>query len=102
MGAERTVGARDPATVFDVEASPIQDGLVTLTLSKAEAVTLHELVAFSEWSEELRFVEVRNDAERKVLSRLQLALQPLIPELGKPGYGNVVTAAWTAVRDRTG
>ena len=63
-----------------MEASSGQGGVVTVTLTEAEAVTLHELIVFSEWSEDLLSIEVRDEAEGKVLSRLQMALRPLIPD----------------------
>ena len=83
-----------------MEASSGQGGVVTVTLTEAEAVTLHELIAFSEWSEDLLSIEVRDEAEGKVLSRLQMALRPLIPGLGTPEYGTVVASAWTTVRSQ--
>ena len=45
-------------------------------------------------------IEVRDEAEGKVLSRLQMALRPLIPGLGTPEYGTVVASAWTTVRSQ--
>jgi len=37
-------------------------------MSYAEAVVLHEVVGFSEWSNELTAIELREPVERKVVS----------------------------------
>ena len=40
-------------------------------MSQAEAVVLHEVIAFSEWSNELDAIELREPAEQKVMSDVQ-------------------------------
>lgn len=66
-------------------------------MSHAEAVVLHEVVAFSEWSNELTEIELRQPVERKVASGVQRALAPLIPELGTDEYGDTVRRAQSQV-----
>lgn len=66
-------------------------------MSEAEAVVLHEVIAFSEWSTELDEIELRNPVERKVVSDVQQSLAPLIPELGTDAYQGTVKAAYSAI-----
>ncbi|WP_166139549.1 hypothetical protein [Nocardioides ochotonae] len=76
-----------------MEASRDNDGTVTVRMSYSEVVVLHEAIAFSEWGNDLREIELRQPAEQKVFSDLQQALVPLIPELGTDKYGDTVTQA---------
>jgi hypothetical protein len=80
-----------------VEALRKPDGQITLTMSEAEAVVLHEVIAFSEWSNELDAIELREPTERKTLSEVQQALAPLIPGLGTDAYQRTVAAAQAAI-----
>jgi len=66
-------------------------------MAYAEAVVLHEVVAFSEWSNELTGIELREPVERKVVSDVQQSLAPLIPELGTGEYGTAVRRAQSQV-----
>lgn len=66
-------------------------------MSEAEAVVLHEIIAFSEWSNDLVAIELRQPTERKTLSEVQQALAPLIPGLGTPSYQSTVDAAHAAI-----
>lgn len=68
---------------------------VLLRLSYAEAVALYEVLGYSEWAGTREGLELRDDAEHVVLDRLQLALQPLIAELGTNAYDRTVSDAWT-------
>lgn len=80
-----------------MEADRDVDGGVILRLSYAEAVVLHEAVAFSEWSNDLAEIELREPVERKVLSDIQQSLGLLIPELGTGQYHDAVRRAQSEV-----
>ncbi|OIQ79532.1 hypothetical protein GALL_387220 [mine drainage metagenome] len=80
-----------------VRARREPDGGVSLRMSYAEAVVLHEVVAFSEWSNGLTEIELREPVERKVVSDVQQSLAPLIPELGTGEYGPSVRHAQSQV-----
>jgi hypothetical protein len=67
--------------------------MCTVKLDYAEAVILHEVLAFSEWAEDLDVVLVRTPGQKEILSRLQMALQPLIRELGTDSYEETVSEA---------
>ena len=76
------------------------DGLFCrLTLDYAEVVALHEVIARAEWADDLKVIELNGDAEQLVLSRLQLALAPLVRELGTTDYGAAVQSAWRQIID---
>jgi len=77
-------------------------GEVQLWLSQDEAITLHELIARAEWASELEVLEFDDEAERKVLSRLQQALAPLIPGLGTQEYGASVRHARDVIKQAHG
>lgn len=62
-------------------------------MSHSEAVVLHEAIAFSEWGNDMREIELRRPVEQKVFSDVQQALVPLIPGLGTEEYGDTVTQA---------
>jgi hypothetical protein len=81
-----------------VEASRASSSSVQVSLSYAEAVTLHEALAYGEWSGEFAQMSYRDPLFVSVLSRLQLSLAPLIPELGSERYGAAVDAALEQVR----
>jgi hypothetical protein len=57
-----------------------------LRMSEAEAVVLHEAIAFSKWRNYLAEIELRQPVEQKVFSEIQQALMPLIPDLGSDSY----------------
>jgi hypothetical protein len=70
-----------------------------LTLDYAEMVALHEVIVRAEWADELNVIEIRSNAEQLVLSRLQLALAPLVRELGTSDYNAAVESALRQVID---
>jgi hypothetical protein len=69
-------------------------------LIHAEAIVLHEVIALSEWSNELEAIELREPVERKVVSDVQQSLAVLIPELGTDGYGATVREAQDSIDTR--
>ena len=71
---------------------------VEVSLSNAEAVVLHEALAYGEWSGEFADMSFVDPIFVEVLSRLQLALAPTISELGSEGYGAAVNAALQQLR----
>jgi hypothetical protein len=80
-----------------MEAHQGSDGRISLHMSEAEAVVLHQVIAYSEWSNELDAIELREPVERKVVSDVQQSLDPLIPGLGTKGYQQTVTRAYSAI-----
>jgi hypothetical protein len=80
-----------------VEAHREPDGQITLSMSEAEAVVLHQVITFSEWSNELDAIELREPVERKTLSEVQQTLDPLIPGLGTDAYQRTVETAYSAI-----
>ncbi len=62
------------------------------------ALTLHEVLAYTEWAGTREGLALRNKAEEGILDQLQLALVPLIAELGTDEYDRSVRAAWESVR----
>lgn len=81
-----------------MDADSASGSSVTLTLSYDEAVILHEALAYGEWSGEFEQIDFLDPLYVEMLSRLQLALARLIPELGSEDYGPLVKAALAAVR----
>lgn len=77
-----------------MEARELPDGTYQITMDKSEVVTLYELVSRGEWAEDLDTLETVNHAEVVALSRLQLALLPLVVEAGTDSYSGTVRAAW--------
>lgn len=69
-------------------------------MSQAESVVLHQVIAFSEWSNALDAIELRKPVERKVVSDVQQTLDPLIPGLGTDAYQSTVEAAYSAIDSR--
>jgi hypothetical protein len=69
-------------------------------MSQAEYVILHQVIAFSEWSNELDSIELREPVERKVVSDVQQTLDPFIPGLGTDAYQSTVDAAYAAIDSR--
>jgi hypothetical protein len=69
-------------------------------MSEAEAVVLHEVIAYSEWSNELGAIELREPVERKVVSDVQQSLGPLIPSLGTEEYRATVERALSEIDSR--
>lgn len=80
-----------------MEAVRGSDGRFTLRMSEAEAVVLHEVIAFSEFAHELEVIELDRPVERKVLSGVQTTLAPLIPGLGGDEYKAVLDRAWSSI-----
>ena len=80
-----------------MEAVTQPDGGVTLSISLAEAVVIHELIAFSEFSDDFGQIELRQPVDKKVMSDLQQALAPLIPGLGTVQYQQSVDRAYATV-----
>ena len=80
-----------------MEAARGSDRRVTLHMSEAEAVVLHEIIAFSEFAHELEMIELARPVEQKVLSTIQWALAPLIPSLGEEGYQAELDRAYSAI-----
>lgn len=80
-----------------VESHREPDGRITLSMSEAEAVVLHQVIAFAEWSNELDEIELREPVERKVLSDVQQTLDPRIPGLGTDTYQRTVDAAYSVI-----
>jgi hypothetical protein len=76
----------------------VAKGDVQVTLSYAEAVTIHEALAYGEWSGDFEAVSWQDPLYAKTLSRLQLAVAPMIGELGTPSYGQAVESALGALR----
>ena len=79
-----------------MEAISTGDG-VALSLTAAEAVVLHVLIASSEFSEDLEVIELPEPVDKKVMSDVQQALAPLIPQLGADRYQSTIDAAYRAV-----
>ncbi len=79
-----------------MEATSTGDG-VTLSLTVAEAVVLHVLIASSEFAEDLDVIELPGPVDKKVMSDIQQALAPLIPLLGTTGYQATVDAAYGTI-----
>jgi hypothetical protein len=85
------------AAVGDGDAYEVQ-----VWLSQDEAITLHELIARAEWASEFGVLEIGDEVEREVLSRLQMVLQPLIPGLGTQEHGASVRRARDALKRASG
>jgi hypothetical protein len=66
-------------------------------MSLAEAVVLHELIAFAEFSEDLTVVELARPQDQRVMSKVQQALAPLVPDLGTDRYGAAVERAYREI-----
>src|SRR6266487_2196873 len=71
------------------------DGSVTLRISQAEAVELHQAIAGTEF--ELAEIELRQPVEQKVFSDVQQALVSLIPGLGTDEYQATVDRAYAEI-----
>ena len=81
-----------------MEASSTElEGRITLTMSHSEAVVLRELVASSEFSNELIEIELRHPAGRKVSSDVQQVLAALVPGLGSARYVDTLSEAYAAI-----
>jgi hypothetical protein len=59
-----------------MEASSEVDGTVTVRMSLAESVVLHERIALAEWSNDLSDIDLQEPVEQKVFSDVQQALGP--------------------------
>jgi hypothetical protein len=77
-----------------MEAQELPDGSYQVSMDKSEVVTLYELISRGEWSDDLDTLETVNHAEVAALSRLEMALLPLVTEAGTDAYGPTVKAAW--------
>jgi hypothetical protein len=75
---------------------------VQVRLSQDEAIMFHELIARAEWASEFGLLEIGDEAESEVLSRLQMVLQPLIPGLRTQEYGASVQHARDALKRVSG
>ncbi|GIF67447.1 hypothetical protein Ais01nite_54820 [Asanoa ishikariensis] len=71
-------------------------GTVTLRMSQAEAVVLHEAIARAEFANDLGEIELQ-PVEQKVFSAVQQTLAPLIAGLGTDGYQGTLDRAYTAI-----
>lgn len=80
-----------------MKSQALPDGVFQVSLSYAEVVTLYELIARGEWSEDLAALEIVDRSEAVALSRLQMALQPLVNEAGTDDYGGAVRRAWAEI-----
>lgn len=70
-----------------------------LSLSYSEVVVIYELISRNEWANDLEVLELDDPSELALLSRVQLALRPLIDELGTADYGERVREAWANIAD---
>ena len=66
-------------------------------MSLNEAVIVHELIAHSEFADDLEVIDLSVPAAQKVMSDLQQALSPCIPALGTDVYGATVETAYREV-----
>ncbi len=73
------------------------DGSVTLRISQAGAVVLHQAIAGTEFENELAEIELRQPVEQKVFSDVQQALVSLIPGLGTDEYQATVDRAYAEI-----
>lgn len=73
------------------------DGTISVRMSEAEAVVLHEKIAFSEFADNLAHIDLAEPVEQKVFSDVQQALAPLIPDLGTDAYGVRVQGAYASI-----
>lgn len=73
------------------------DGTISLRMSEAEAVVLHEKVAMAEFADDLELIDLSEPVEKKVFSDVQQALAPLIPDLGTDAYGGRVEGAYASI-----
>ncbi|SEF12078.1 hypothetical protein [Jiangella alba] len=80
-----------------MEAVRGSDRHITLRMSEAEAVVLHEVIAFSDFAHDLEVIELDRPVEQKVLSEVQRALNPLIPGLGQDTYVAELDRAYSAI-----
>jgi hypothetical protein len=80
-----------------MEARRQPDGSVSLTLTEAEAVVLHEIIAVAEFAEDLDTVDLGEPVGKKVFSDIQQALAPLVPDLGTDRYGATVQGAYASI-----
>lgn len=77
-----------------MKAVHTSDGLVALSMSVAEAVVLYELIAVSEFAEDLKVIELPEPVAQKVMSDIQQSLAPLLPALGSDEYSSTVARAY--------
>ncbi len=80
-----------------MEVAQISEGVVSLSMSVSEAVVLHQLIAASEFAEDLEIIELPEPVAKKVMSDVQQALAPVIPTLGTHEYGSTVERAYELI-----
>jgi hypothetical protein len=80
-----------------MEANLRPDGTVLVSMSLNEAVIVRELISNSEFAVDLEVIELFRAVEKKVMSDLQHALSPCIPNLGTDDYSRTADAASRAV-----
>ncbi len=80
-----------------MEAFLKPDGVVSLSMTIAEAVVVHQLIAYSEFAEDLEIIELPVPVAQKVMSDIQQALAPWIPTLGTDDYGSTVESAYAQI-----
>jgi hypothetical protein len=81
-----------------MNARRASSGAVEVSITHAEAVALHEALAYGEWSGEFEQMSFRDPLFVTVLGQLQQALAQVIPELGTDGYGAAVHRALDELR----
>lgn len=69
---------------------------VRLELTRSEAIVLFEFLRRSDDNRSHAFVD---QAEQRVLWDLECALEPQLHEIFDPKYGEILKAAWSALRD---
>jgi hypothetical protein len=66
-------------------------------MTLTEAVVVHELIAHSEFADELAVIDLPAPQAQKVMSDVQQALAPFIPTLGTDAYGSTVENAYREI-----
>jgi hypothetical protein len=92
----------DRGIVAQMEAYRTTESAYGLSLSYSEVVGLYELVSRNEWANDLDVLELDDPAEAALLSKIQLALLPLVIGLGTEAYGEEVRRAWADLADSDG
>lgn len=83
-----------------MEATLRPEGVVTLSMTVAEAVIVHVLIAHAEFAEDLEVIELVEPVSKKVMSDVQQALAPCIPTLGTGAYGTTIERAYAEIDPR--
>jgi hypothetical protein len=66
-------------------------------MSITEAVVVHQLIAYSEFADDLEVIELSEPVAQKVMSDVQQALAAWIPNLGTDDYGPTVERAYAEI-----